>query len=821
MADNGIRDLIISGETLRDPLQKDDLENTPDSEKSLKDFLVTLSDSLTEPEENGAERRRQVGHKNTMFYCDQHLTWDNPDTGFAEPMDIPPGEFYWQNDQFSPMVDSLVKEIAKSRPEYNFFTETEDIDKSQVARICNAIVHHYQTRLLTWEFLEKEAKQCMFYGGSWRYLRWSEDEGPEVDVEEEVEEEVELMPAEEGQEAITDKVKSRKVTGKKRAGGFVLESVCDDEILVNSTAKDMSWVGWLRRDRDLDRALVRAMHPNARVFNAGNSQLDDFEANKQSRRAKQRRQAFGGANRDVTALALTNQYEGRDLRYTEEWFTPVYYNHYETMQEEVLPNGDKIPQGKNLAEVYPTGMKVCYVNGEIVGIYEEKLHDWWDYVPYRTVPGRFHGKSVEAALPLQEWLNELVSLIMTHAMEASAPTRVADGNVFPDNISVSGVPSQIWKTQSKPIEVPMSSVFAVFPPGDLNNKVYELIQVIMTQMQAVMGAWSAFGAGAPDAAGNTATGLSLMQEAATNLMASVLKTRADADRRLAKLIVKHFKVNANDKMTFEIGGPHSREKAIKLAGADIDFDVEISVKEGSYFPRQEFQRRNDMLEYYTALKVMAEAKQMMMVEPTIDEERLLAERFNVPEAISVPMQAMDAAKRVWDLFEKKAKMIDAQQVERGEQEGILQLVETMAIEMPDVPPEALIEEAFTMAVLDAAPIRKFSDYHVYMAKAFRVLLNTDEGFEVPPHMVKAIERRIEEHLVTAREIEPMYMGGPTPSEIAQQQAMMQEQQAGMEETDKANKLLGKQSGAGSGRSGSTSLPTGRPSMPATPVARRV
>lgn len=815
MADSsyGIKDLVVDGETLRVPLQKGELDNTPDSEKSLKDFIVSLSDSLIEQEEDGGEKRRQVGHKLTMFYSDQHLTWDNPDTGFAEPMEIPAGEFYWQNDQFSPMVDSLVKELAKSRPEYNFFSETEDVDKSQVARICNAIVHHYQTRLLTWEHLEKEAKQAMFYGGSWRYLRWSEDEGPEVDDIQEVEEEVELMPAMDGMEAITDIVKSKKPVGKKRGGGFILESVCDDEILVNSTAKDMSWVGWLRRDRDLDRALARAMHPNARVFNTDGGGDDDAAANRQSRRAKQRRAAYGGANRDASSMFLTYQRQGREVRYTEEWFTPVYYNHYETAQEEVLPDGTKIPQGAKLAELYPKGLKVCYINGEIVGVYEESLHDWWDYVPYKSVPGRFHGKGVEAAIPLQEWLNELVSIIMTHAMEASSPTRVIHGNVFPDNISVGGVPSQIWRTQSKPIEIPISNVFDIFPPGDLSPSVYQLIEVIITQMQSVMGAWSAFGAGAPDAAGNTATGLSLMQEAATGLMASVLKTRADADRRLAKLIIKHFREHASDDMVFEIGGPNSREKSIKLKGADIDFDIDVGIKEGSYFPRQEFQRRNDMLEYYTALKVMAEAKQMMMVEPTIDEERLLAERFGVPEAVSVPIQAMDAAKRVWDLFGEKAKLIDSQQVAPEEQEGIMQLVETMAVQMPDVPPEELINEAFITAVLDAAPIRKFSDHHVYMAKAFRVLLNTDEGFDCPPHMVAAIERRIQEHLMVAREIEPMYAGGPTPAEMAQQQAMMQEQQAMAAETDEANRLLGNKA--------SSKMPTGKPSTPPVPVAKPI
>lgn len=821
--DDYMKELYIQGETLRTPLSPGELKETPDNDKALVDFFTDLSDSLCEQEEDGAERRRQAGHKVYMFYTGQQLTWDNPDTGWTEGLMIPPGQLYWQDDQFSPMVDGVVKEIAKSKPEFNFFSESADIDKSQIARICNAIVHHYQARLLTSEFLEKEAKQAMFYGGSWRYLRWSPDEGAEIDNEEEVEEEEELYPAEDGEEAVTTKVKDKVKKGKRRTGGFVLESVSDDEILVNSASPNMDWVFWLRRDRDLDRAIVRRLHPNARVFTDA-EMIDDIEGNRQSRRARHRRGNFGGPNKEISGFNQFANRQNRDVRYTEEWFAPLYYDHYCTMQEEILSDGTKIPADTPLAEVFPTGVKICYVNGEIVGVYEESLQDSWDYVPYKAVPGRFHGKGIEDALPLQEWLNELVSVIMTHAMEAGSPTRAVDGNVFPDNVNIGGVPSQIWRTQNKPIDTPMSAVMAVFPPGEMSQAVYMLVDKIMEHMQSTLGAWSAFGSGAPDAAGKTATGMSLMQEAAQNLMASVLRLRADADRRLMKMIIKLFKENATDEMAFEIGGPYSREKAIRLNKDSLDFDLDISVKEGSYFPRQEYQRRNDLLEYYTAMAQMVEAKTVAQQEVTVDDYRILAERFGVPEAASIPMQAMDAAKRVWDKIEEAAEQIDMENMPPEKQQEVEALVEALAATSPEADEATIIEMALTMMILDAVPIRRYSDYHIPMAKSFRILLNTDEGLELKPHILKAIEARIEEHLTVAQIVEPMYLGGPTPQQLEEQQAMLEQEQAGVEEDKKANKLMGNRqtppSGSGAGTASPT-LPTGRPSQPQQAQARPV
>ena len=317
MHNSDLKDLSSLKETMREPLGPGELEQTPDDAKELKDFVVDLSDSLTEEEEDAAERRRQAGHKVTMFYTDQQLTWDNPDTGWSEQLLVPQGQLYWQNDQFSPMVDNVVKEIAKSRPEFNFFSESADVDKSQVARICNAITHHYQSKLLTAEFLEKEAKQAMFYGGSWRYLRWSPDEGADVKVEEEVEEEVELEPEDEAGPAVMHTNKSMKHMGKtKKTGGFILESVCDDEMLTTSASPSMEWCFWLRRDRDLDRAIVRRLHPNARVWTY--VEQTDINATRQSRRARQRRGNFGGANKEILGgFSDFSSREQRCVRYTE------------------------------------------------------------------------------------------------------------------------------------------------------------------------------------------------------------------------------------------------------------------------------------------------------------------------------------------------------------------------------------------------------------------------------------------------------------------------------------------------------------------------
>jgi hypothetical protein len=883
---------VLDAETLREPLHADELhDQLPDNDKDLKDALVGWLDDFWEQERGPAQTRRKTAHKCRLFYIDEQLTWDSPDTQWPEALAVPPGELYWINNQYAPMIDSLVKEAARSRAQYDFIAPDESVDDTMAAKLATAIANHYQPRLLTAQFLQDEFKRALFDGGFWRQLRVVDGLGPMSPRYETQQKPIQLAPGgyecpECGyfveddvaadplgfatpedttppeapelpepasadpdnapaaaadalgepmvcprcgtpmvhQEPVTDQLDEQVEIGKERGPDFVLEGVDSEEMCTNSWAPSLDYAIWLRRLREVDWSIARQLHPNARLFTG--DPAEDMENDQTIQRQRQIRESYGGANRELTGLRLSDLGRNRMVAYCEDWLSPVVYEHYETRQREVFPDGMVLESGTRLIEAFPDGIKVCRVNGEIAGIYNEDFHQWWLYCPYKSVPGRFWGKGVEGALPLQEWLNELVSLIMTYLMEASSPTRVVDGRVFPAGVNVGGIPSMVWRTENKPDNVDINNVFRVFPPGQLSEGVYAMFQRIIEQMQSQIGAWSAFGAGMPDAAGKTATGMSLMQEAATNLMATALGLRAECDAQLMRLLLFHFRNEIQDERVFKIGGQHSRDKVAKLTGADLDFDIEVQVKEGSYFPRQEFQRRNDVVEYWNTYNVIAGAKAQLQAsgQPErfeIEERRLLANRFGVPEVVNRAELATEKAHKQIDMLTQFVAELDQPDPQRDQE--MFMLVQQAAMMNPMMPPEQIAQMIVSQWVLDKLPVQKYSDLHRDMAEAMIVWCNSDDAEDASPQLMQIVDARIGELFKAANDMDALRSGMPTPEE----QMMMMQAQAEAEAAqafaaNEGGQPAGKASGTPSTRQGpgpqggKPYLPTGKPGTPSMP-----
>jgi hypothetical protein len=708
-------------------------------------YLTSLSSPFIEAEKVAKYERDATAYKCDLFYGGQQQLFQDDD-GWWYP--IEDGEIYWTINLFAYHVRANAKEFTRSHPELLFRAMGESFRSETAARGATNWWKQVEARYLTETFLQREGKRLQLHGGAWRLVTWDAMAGrarreprlqtgteqlagegylcqtcqgsgpydpsqgvecPECDSPN-----IDILPAAEIQSLREDG------TVEIHAGDLHIEQPDGYEMWTQSTARILDEALWVRRHRRVDRASAEAAHPGRKLKPfVQNSVLDRGPA--YQRRAER---TYGGA--DKGAETVMDAATRREVEYTEDWYQPeVYLSYvYEGADPVELPDGQVMQPGQTFVELYPTGMKVTVSGEELLDCREENFREHFEYIPYDILPGRFWGKGVEDAVPIQENYNETVSLIFTNMMNCDTPVTVYDQSAI-KSPGIPGSPSRLIPVGERPPGLAIRDVYQTFPGSPLPAEVWNFLQLLKEDMQLVFGAFSTF-TGAPDVNVDTATGMALLDENAKSLVGMPLALRAEAEARFAKKCLKLFVANATEDRF--VSGDYSQIEARYLKGADVDVDLQITVKPGSYMPRQEHQRRNDLMEFATAIQTVLGPGAAPLATPAFLLE--MATRWNVPTDVLDPILSERAAQRVLEEFRELAAQWDAEQRDP-----------TILPEMK-VPPEVAAE-----VIKVAAPVNLWTDNHLQMASWFRAYANTDEGLNDSLLMKQLINDRIQEHIM--------------------------------------------------------------------------
>lgn len=572
----------------------------------LETYLVNLDRKAQQMSGDVVERQRLIT-KMRRFYQGDFFFRFNRD-GRVEHRKKQSDALY-ADPVLSAFVDTNVATRMKSRPKLSFTARSEDrVDKEEAANYARELYEDAARINFTSQVRERENKNLELAGDSFCLLYFDpQAKGTEVKV------------------PITEKKVIRPEfasywcpeCGKEgRADTPSCENCGNTELLIHGAEPFEAEieVGY----RELPAGDVRAMWPDpisVRVIGARDKISDalmvcwdalvlrgvlesvynrQFPLGGEPSGALRLQEETRGLTSDDTKERIGGeQFELLEVK--RRWLSPLLYGDYTFPRNTPLPSGQTIPQGTKLKDLYPEGAYYCLQGNKLIDIYGQSIGSTWSHVPNQTSEG-FHGLGSWDLIPMQEMINELVSMQFAIEMYDSLSPTLYRPNKLPKKIP--NKPGAQIPVTNLDDEKPLNYVMQRVQSGGGTSNAGGLREQIAGSMQQRYGSWSVSGGGAPDIKqASTATGAAIVQENAMGRMMPSLALQADAEVERAYQILEIRQKNWPDAMyeTFDrkVGGDAGRW----FRECNIRRDIRIEVVPNSYFPQTESQRRADFGEY--------------------------------------------------------------------------------------------------------------------------------------------------------------------------------------------------------------------------------
>jgi hypothetical protein len=280
-------------------------------------------------------------------------------------------------------------------------------------------------------------------------------------------------------------------------------------------------------------------------------------------------------------------------RHTRVYFDKVVYQDYEFRKDETIPGTDLlVRKGTRLADVFDQGLKICFVNGQIVGCYNVNKNDEWSCYKYTVSGAGFYGVGTENLLPLQKWHNETVSYDLSEALYQSAgvtlvdTTRIKDGNL-------ANKPGTIVPVEDRVPGESLDDIIKHVTTEGSGEKLAAMRMALKEDMQMVSGARSSAVSGLPGPSLGTATGVMYQQSTADSFAGTKLELRA---WNLARRMEQALKLIQIHQLTPRYYTRFGETKGKWLSGMDIPGELRVRVEADTHSPRTQLDVKTDSVQ---------------------------------------------------------------------------------------------------------------------------------------------------------------------------------------------------------------------------------
>lgn len=687
--------------------------------------------------------------KVAMFYEGKHLGRWSEATGQYRSYQPQQGDPYYIINEFRYHADAITSQWVQAKFDIRVLPSNDQEETIYKARCASRIVDHYEDVILTEDFNQREGKFGQECGNMFRYTYWDSSKGPKVkrqqfgeaqqiplgggylecedcgsvaepglemcpecgspNLTEEPGAEMEMPEMEEGEETT--------------AGDVACEIVSPFQVWFDMSQADFSKAQWLQRKRMLRPEFVRQVIPWWKPT------IKNPTSQEHSVRAERMLQRSSGIG-DSPGLGMTNEHElGNGIIVTQWWLCPSMYAARGPEPEAILFGADglvRIDAGERLVDVFPTGMYLLIIDDKIVDVREEYLHDHWQHTPFIQIPTRALGDGMEDLLEPQRQLGDMNSLVYIDAKANAAPPTLINTTMGLKTDDIVGKPH--WNV---PIRVPLGESIdngvRLIQGRAMPGHVFAYINSLKGSMQILAKSFSS-STGAPDVADlggvNTATGAQLMSSNAVAQRGPELALRAAGNVVWARQVLKLFKENATDAHYIPMQGRYGAMEGAYFKGSDVDADFIITVRKRSWMPRNEFERRQDLLG----------AMEAGLINPQLPRpiRDAIAEHFN----IDIDIISDSADLRIARMRLEKMKQLDEMLTQQGAP--------------PEILPQLLLMEV---------PMEPLSDDMLVQREWYVDWLKRDEGLMASPTLRQAVNGRLLE------------MDNAMSMEMARQQAL--------------------------------------------------
>lgn len=475
----------------------------------------------------------------------------------------------------------------------------------------------------------------------------------------------------------------------------------------------------------------------------------------------------------------TSTYGNPQGQYTEDggeptvemiqiWLDPTLYSRYVLTESYRTMDGNEIPAGTALIDLFPDGMYQCWFEGVegCVELRNEHHKDHWVGQVYRPRAISALGSGVEDMIEGNRQYNLVMSIIYTQLRTSAMPATLFDERLLPNGTSsylgsLQNVPVNLTALDDKKLSDAVHQL-SPQPPSQQHFAYSQQLDYYLQKASRV----TDFSGGLPGVNNSTATGAQIAAANSQSLFAPQLALKADVDRRGAEIILNLFQKNATDETWITLSGKRGEMEGMWLSQADICSDLYAEIVPDSFLPQTNMERRERWRNLLLDVGGLPGLKMAMDQMPQVVEQ--LTETYDVDLAGEDYSAAAEMCRIRMDQMQAALPML---QIAQAEMPPTQMTADPLTGEMVEMPVDPMVEAGqFLLSVLQP-PIEPEEMGHLAAVNWLRDWLTTDEGRQAPPELRAGAKAMIVAHtegMMTEAQImgmvgmagQPMLPAGP-------------------------------------------------------------
>lgn len=343
---------------------------------------------------------------------------------------------------------------------------------------------------------------------------------------------------------------------------------------------------YLIRKRRVRLALLEAQYPELKIRPA-KSDSSGLDAEEGLRNSQYGSPSAGSIKNEKSDDEPT-------VDFIQVWLDPSMYKNLTLSQPYQTVNGEQIPAGTPLVQIFPQGLYSAWIDGieGCVELRNEHHKDFWVGGVYRMRAISSLGSGIEDMVEGQRQYNLIMSIIYTQLRTSAMPATLFDERLLPN-----GVSSYLGSLQNIPVNLSaldnarLPDAVHQLQPQPPTGQHFTYSQQLDFFMQKASRVTD-FSGGLPGVNNETATGAEILQATSQSLFGPQLALKAEVDRRGAEILLKLFKQYTFDDVYIHLAGKRGEVKGEWFRNADLEGgDIFAEVVPESYLPQTSLERR--------------------------------------------------------------------------------------------------------------------------------------------------------------------------------------------------------------------------------------
>lgn len=420
----------------------------------------------------------------------------------------------------------------------------------------------------------------------------------------------------------------------------------------------------------------------------------------------------------------------------EMWLSPDQYADIEMKGDERTVDGEPLPAGAKMTDLFPDGMVAVGLNGFAItlGVYAEKHIDHITSGVWHMKPLSGAGRGVTDVVEVQKRFNKLDSQQLAYMDAAGSPAVLFDQSLMGDDeMSYLGNPranipvdlSQLPEGRSLAQSVHQMS------PSSVPGAMVQYIQQFLTTAFSTTSHVTDFtNGGIAGQRNDTARAAMIADANANSVFGPILAIKGETRQRIAEMLIPMYRQHFPIQRYFSLGGATGQQSGMWLSAADLEGDIRFDVVDESELPQNSVTRQERVVTFFGLFGGFPGYQAALQTNPELVNE--LGKLWNV----STVSTGFDANAQ---LCRRRIE-----QMKQG-----LQMVQQVAPDMmnaaqdPAVDPMGTGPQIFLEFI--QPPVSPLERGHMEKAGWLQTFLDTDEGLELPLPFRGAIELLIQTH----------------------------------------------------------------------------